>query len=362
MNGRHQPTSQPGPETRPEDPWTVGRLLTWTTDYLKRHGSESPRLDAEVMLAHVLDWQRVQLYTHFEEEVSQSSRSAFRELVRRRSEGAPVAYLVGRKEFYSLTFAVSPAVLIPRPESEFVVVEYLEQTRHLDVAPRRRRGDGLGLSGDCVGAPPARGSLCGHRCFRGGPGGRQAERRLRLAFADRIDFRLGDQLEPVAGEGPFDAIISNPPYIPSEAIEHLEPGVRDYEPRTALDGGPGGLGMVARLIEESVALLEARRPPDPRDRHRPGRARPVVDRGSTGPQAGADGLRPRPASARHSRDPNRSECTIRFARCRSIKLVAAWRGRNGALPAACSWSASADPCGGRSTAGGSRRARRTAWV
>ena len=84
MNGRHQSTPPPNPATRPEDPWTVGRLLTWTTDYLKRHGSESPRLDAEVMLAHVLDWQRVQLYTHFEEEVSQASRTAFRELVRRR--------------------------------------------------------------------------------------------------------------------------------------------------------------------------------------------------------------------------------------------------------------------------------------
>src|SRR5271170_7691932 len=105
MNGSQLPTSHAAPEARPEDSWTVGRLLTWTTDYLKRNGSESPRLDAEVMLAHVLDRQRVQLYTHFEEEVSQSSRTAFRELVRRRSEGAPVAYLVGRKEFYSLTFA-----------------------------------------------------------------------------------------------------------------------------------------------------------------------------------------------------------------------------------------------------------------
>ena len=84
------------------DRWTVKRLLTWTADFLKKKGSESPRLDAEVLLAHVLEWPRVQLYTHFEDEVGEKARATFRELVKKRSEGAPVAYLVGRKEFFSL--------------------------------------------------------------------------------------------------------------------------------------------------------------------------------------------------------------------------------------------------------------------
>jgi release factor glutamine methyltransferase len=255
MNGSQLPTSQAAPEARPEDSWTVGRLLTWTTDFLRRHGSESPRLDAEVMLAHVLQWQRVQLYTHFEVDVTQSSRSAFRDLVRRRSEGAPVAYLVGRKEFYSLAFAVSPAVLIPRPESEFVVVEYLEQTRHITAPYTVDVGTGSG----CLAIASAH-----HQRAARFVAIDVSEDALALArrnataigVADRIDFRLGDQLDPIAGEGPFDAIMSNPPYIPTEAIQHLEPGVRDFEPRTALDGGPGGLGMVARLIEKSVDLLK----------------------------------------------------------------------------------------------------------
>ena len=207
------------------------------------------------MLAHVLNRQRVQLYTHFEEEVDQPSRGAFRELVRRRSEGTPVAYLVGRKEFYSLTFVVSPAVLIPRPESEFVVVEYLEQTRHL-ASPR---AVDVGTGSGCLAIASA------HRQ----PNARFvavdiSEEALAVArrnaaqigVIDRIDFRLGDQLEPLVGESPFDAIISNPPYIATESIQHLEPGVRDHEPRMALDGGPGGLAMVARLIEESVTLLK----------------------------------------------------------------------------------------------------------
>jgi len=207
------------------------------------------------MLAHVLEWQRVQLYTHFEQEVSQSSRTAFRELVRRRSEGTPVAYLVGRKEFYSLTFVVSPAVLIPRPESEFVVVEYLEQTRGVASPHTVDVGTGSG----CLAI------ACAHHQ----PGARfvavdisedalaiARRNAAKLGVLDRIDFRQGDKLEPLAREGPFDAIISNPPYIASQAIEQLEPGVRDHEPRTALDGGPGGLDMVARLIEQSVELLK----------------------------------------------------------------------------------------------------------
>src|SRR5262249_11342298 len=117
---------------RPAETWTVGRLLTWTTDYLKRRGAETPRLDAEVMLAHVLKWQRVQLYTHFDAEVGATPRDAFRNLIRRRAEGSPVAYLVGRKEFFSLPFQVSPAVLIPRPESEFVVTEFLALFRQAE--------------------------------------------------------------------------------------------------------------------------------------------------------------------------------------------------------------------------------------
>src|SRR5262249_43120541 len=104
-------------------------------DYLRQRGAESPRLDAEVLLAKVLGWERVKLYTHFEEEVGEKPRGDFRALIRRRAEGMPVAYLVGRKEFYSLPLAVSPAVLIPRPDSEFVVVEFLTVTKGLE-APR----------------------------------------------------------------------------------------------------------------------------------------------------------------------------------------------------------------------------------
>src|SRR5687767_9782332 len=106
--------------------WTVGRLLTWTTDFLQKHGSESPRLDAEVLLAYARGCERIALYTAFSEEVSEGVRGKFRDLVKKRSEGMPVAYLVGKKEFFSLSFKVTPDVLIPRPETEHVVTAVLD--------------------------------------------------------------------------------------------------------------------------------------------------------------------------------------------------------------------------------------------
>src|SRR3954447_23327416 len=123
--------------THPEvaERWSVGGLTGGTPDFLKKKGSESPRLDAEVLLAFVLGWERVQLYTHYEDEVGEKDKARYRELIRRRAEGSPVAYLVGKKEFYSLSLAVSPAVLIPRPDTEFVVVEFLNRFKGVD-SPR----------------------------------------------------------------------------------------------------------------------------------------------------------------------------------------------------------------------------------
>src|SRR5438094_5947716 len=117
--------------------WTVLRLLSWTTEYLKSHGSESPRLDAEVLLAHARGCERIVLYTAFDEIVSEDVRTKFRELVKRRAEGVPVAYLVGTREFYSLSFRVTPDVLIPRPETELVVVAALDALK----------GSGFGVQG-----------------------------------------------------------------------------------------------------------------------------------------------------------------------------------------------------------------------
>jgi release factor glutamine methyltransferase len=244
----------PGASPRPEDAWTVGRLLSWTTDYLRKRGSESPRLDAEVMLAFVLEWERVQLYTHFEDVVGERAREMYRELVKRRAEGAPVAHLVGRKEFYSLRFDVSPAVLIPRPESEFVVIEFLdfakgrESVRAVDVGT----GSGCLAVACAVHQPSARFVAIDLSPEALAKARANADRHR---AADRIEFLEGDLLAPVADRPAFDAILSNPPYIATGEIEALEPGVRDHEPRMALDGGPDGLDVVTRLINDAAPLL-----------------------------------------------------------------------------------------------------------
>jgi hypothetical protein len=125
-------------------PWTVARLLTWTTGYLKEHGSESPRLDAEVLLAHARGCPRIDLYVQFDTVVDEAVRTRFRELVRKRAEAEPVAYLVGRKEFFSLELEVNPAVLIPRPDSEFVVLQFLDLTSATDSLEVADVGTGSG--------------------------------------------------------------------------------------------------------------------------------------------------------------------------------------------------------------------------
>src|SRR6516165_8293768 len=115
--------------------WTVGRLLDWTGKFLAGKGSESPRLDTEVLLAHALGCKRIELYTRHDEEPAEPGRTKFRDLIRPRIEGCPVAYLVGRKEFFSLELEVNPSVLIPRPDSECVVDECLRLAKGL-AAPR----------------------------------------------------------------------------------------------------------------------------------------------------------------------------------------------------------------------------------
>ena len=238
-----------------EDRWTVGRLLTWTKDFLQKKGSESPRLDAEVLLAAVMKCQRVNLYTQYEDEVSEAHRSSFRTLVKRRAEGAPVAYLVGTKEFYRLRFHVSPAVLIPRGDSETVVVEALARLKGMATP----RAVDVGTGSGCL----ALACADQHKTVRFvaidiSPEALEVARgnAEKHNLEARVEFRQGDLLEPVAQDEPFDLILSNPPYIATDVIPTLDATVTKYEPHLALDGGPDGLRVVIRLIEEAVPLLK----------------------------------------------------------------------------------------------------------
>jgi len=243
--------------------WTVLRLLTWTTDYLKSHGSESPRLDAEVLLAHARSCERIMLYTAFDQVVDEQVRGKFRELVKRRAEGVPVAYLVGKREFYSLSFHVTPDVLVPRPETEFVVVAALDALK----------GSGFGVqgSGPAVVADVGTGSgAIAVAVAKHAAGVRVVaidisaaalavakENAAMHGVAERMEFVEGDLLSSLAADPTFAVIASNPPYIGESEIGTLSPSVIQHEPRGALIAGPTGTEVIERLIPQAAERLLA---------------------------------------------------------------------------------------------------------
>jgi release factor glutamine methyltransferase len=237
--------------------WTIGRLLTWTADYLKQHGSDTPRLDAEVLLAAARGCQRIQLYTAFDEEADDKTRQTFRDWVRRRAEGMPVAYLVGYREFYSLRFRVTPDVLIPRPETELLVV------RLLDLAKQRQAGSPPVTIAD-VGTGSGIIAVCAARHL---PETRLtaidiSPAALDVARANAADHGVADRIEWVAGdllaavsEREFDVIVSNPPYVSAAEFADLPATVRDFEPRQALLAGDRGTEVIERLVPQAADRL-----------------------------------------------------------------------------------------------------------
>jgi release factor glutamine methyltransferase len=262
MTSPNQKSKIQNPKSPMSEPWTVLRLLTWTTDYLKSHGSDSPRLDAEVLLAHARGCERIQLYTAFDEVVNDDVRAAFRDLVKRRAEGVPVAYLVGKREFYSLSFRVTPDVLIPRPETEFVVLEALDA---LKIKNQKSKIENPPLIADIGTGSGAIAIAVAKHC----PGCRVVATDISSAalniarenaathgVADRIDFLQGDLFEPVSSESRFTVVASNPPYIGENELGTLAASVRDHEPRHALIAGPTGTEIIERLIPQAADRLQ----------------------------------------------------------------------------------------------------------
>lgn len=243
-----------------EEKWTIGRLLQWTTEYLRQRGSSTPRLDAEVLLAHALGWQRIELYTRYDEEPNEAVRGKFRELVRRRAAGEPVAYLVGGREFFSLWFEVSPAVLVPRPETELVVAAVLDIAK----TPLAQEtieicdvGTGSGIIAICVAKflPGARVTAIDISADALEVAARNA------AFHgvnNRIKFVHGNLFEPLPPDKRFDIIASNPPYVREDEVPQLAPDIRLFEPLSALVAGREGTEVIASLVDQAPGRLNPR--------------------------------------------------------------------------------------------------------
>jgi release factor glutamine methyltransferase len=240
--------------------WTVLRLLTWTTDFLKSHGSESPRLDAEVLLAHARGCERIMLYAAFDQIVDDETRAKFRELVKRRAAGEPVAYLVGTREFYSLSFKVTPAVLIPRPETEFLVVAVLDA---LKGSGFRVQGSEILIADVGTGSGAIAVAVAKHEpaakvvAIDISPAALAVakENAQTHGVAERIEFVEGDLLASQPHEPRFAVIASNPPYIGEGEIASLAPSVINHEPRHALIAGPTGTEIIERLIPQAAERL-----------------------------------------------------------------------------------------------------------
>ena len=239
-----------------DQPWTVGRLLTWTTEFLQKHGVDSPRLDAEILLAHARGSSRIQLYTAYEEIVDEAARAKFRELVKQRSGGMPVAYLVGKKEFYSLPFIVTRDVLIPRPETEHVVIAALDIAKTLPEGPIEIADVGVGSGAIAV-------TLARHlprakiTAFDVNPAALAVARQNAAAngVTGQIEYVESDVLDTVAKDRTFDLIVSNPPYVTEAEWERLAVDVWKHEPKVALVGGPTGLEITSRLVKAAAERL-----------------------------------------------------------------------------------------------------------
>jgi len=241
-------------------PVTVLQAIQRSVDFLAKKGVESPRLHAELLLAHLLQVPRMKLYLDFERVLTDDQQSALRELVRRRGQREPLQHILGSACFCGLDLAVNRDVLVPRPETELLAElgwQFLKQTAEQPGAPTPLALD-FGTGSGCIAialavqCPAARVSALDIS-----PGALELARQnaARHAVDSRVEFLFGDGFAALPAGARFDLIISNPPYIPAGDIAALDPEVRDHDPRLALDGGADGLDFYRRLAHEAAEFL-----------------------------------------------------------------------------------------------------------
>ncbi len=238
--------------------WTIQKLLNWITDYFTQKGVDSPRLSAEMLLGYVLNLKRIELYTNFDKPVDAADLARLREYVKRAAEHEPVAYLVGHTEFYSLEIDVSPAVLIPRPDTEVLVenaVGFLRQQGG------RRFVCDLCTGSGCVAVAIAKNHPdCKIIATDVSSDALEiaAANVAKHGLEDRIELRQGHFFEPLLpylDKQRFDLIVVNPPYVSDSEYAGLDRNVRDYEPSSALLAGQDGLDAYRQIIPQASEHL-----------------------------------------------------------------------------------------------------------
>lgn len=245
------------PQAAADDVWTVQRILQWTTQFLQSKGVESPRLEAELLLAHARKCQRIHLYTSLDVELTDQERTAMRSFVKRRAVREPLAYITGSREFYGREFAVGQDVLVPRPETETLIDVCL------DLIPKEPSATiaEVGFGSGCISI-----TLAKQRPHLKIIAGDLSESAMHFAtqngekhdVAKRIQWTLADGISGLnlTAEQSIAGIVSNPPYIREDELPGLEPEVRLHESKEALVSGEDGLDLVRRLIVEASSVLQ----------------------------------------------------------------------------------------------------------
>lgn len=239
--------------------WTLMAAVQWTAGYLENKGIDSPRLTAELLMSHCLEQDRLTLYLDHDRPLNTDELAAYRRLIQRRVRREPVAYITGTRGFWDVDLAVSPEVLIPRPDTETLVAEtldLLDQAAERLHRPVRVLELGSGSGAVIVALAHARPG-----CYCAAVDLSPAAARITLENARRNgclplpDMLAGSWFSAFGSRARFDLIVSNPPYIPTQDIDTLAPEIRNHEPRSALDGGPDGLSSIRRILNDAASYL-----------------------------------------------------------------------------------------------------------
>ena len=236
---------------------TVLDVIQKSAEFLLKKGVESPRLQIELLLAHLLKMPRMKLYLNFERALSPTELDAVRELIKRRGQREPLQHIVGSTSFCGLEIAVNRHVLVPRPETELLAELGWQFLSTLNPQPSTALDFGTGsaciaiaLAAKCPKTQIVALEVSAEALAVAQPNA------VRNGVAERVRFVAGDGFAALPADARFDLIISNPPYIPTAEIASLQPEVRDYDPRAALDGGADGLDFYRRLASQAAAFLK----------------------------------------------------------------------------------------------------------
>ena len=239
--------------------WTIQKLLNWIVDYFTEKNIDSPRLSAEMLLAFVLGMKRIELYMYFDKLVAPEQLSQLRGLTKRCGTSEPLAYLIGKTEFYSLEILLSPDCLIPRPETELLAeraIEFLRSRNSEQYVCELCTGSGCVAVAIAKNFKPAKIIVTDIS----DAALNVAAKNIKLHnLHDRIELLCGDLFEPIISGldvAEFDLIVCNPPYVSTAEYEALESNVKDYEPKLALHAGVDGLDIYKRIIEKAGEHLK----------------------------------------------------------------------------------------------------------